>query len=210
MAGCVGVVRPLLLPWYVMVGVVRPAFGVAAAAEAAVGVPVGVVRPDCDAAPLPPVAPPGVLLPERGLGIREPVPALPDAPPPPPPPPAPPAPAPLVAPAPALPLPPPAPPAVRLCVVCVRYVTVVVGRPATVRCSVSMVVNTSGSELSDTSLPATLGGRELRELARELVRLAATHQQSPCYQVLSSLSSSSSHHLMLSSLSSIFWATIMD
>ena len=64
---------------------------------------------------------------------------------------------------------------VRFCVLCVRYVTVVVGLPPTVRCSVSMVVKTSGSLLSDMSLPATLGGRELRELARELVRLAVTH-----------------------------------
>ena len=47
--------------------------------------------------------------------------------------------------------------------------TVVVGRPPTIRCSVSMVVNTSASLPSLTS-DATLGGRELRELPRELGR----------------------------------------
>ena len=49
--------------------------------------------------------------------------------------------------------------------------TVVVGRPPTVRVSVFIVVNTSGSLVSETSLPATLGGRLLRLLARLLGRL---------------------------------------
>ena len=48
----------------------------------------------------------------------------------------------------------------------------VVGRPPTLRVSVFIVVNTSGvvSDDSEMSL-ATLGGRELRLLARELGRL---------------------------------------
>lgn len=46
----------------------------------------------------------------------------------------------------------------------------VVGLPPMVRCSVSIVVKMSGSLLSEMSLPVTLGGRELRELARELGR----------------------------------------
>ena len=60
---------------------------------------------------------------------------------------------------------------VRVCTWWVWYVTVVLGRPAMLRVSVFMWVNTSGvSEDSERSL-ATLDGRELRELARELGRL---------------------------------------
>ncbi len=67
----------------------------------------------------------------------------------------------------------------RVCVWCVWYVTVVVGRPPSTRVSVCMVVKTSGpppppppwaAPSSDTSLQ-TLGGRELRLDARLLGRL---------------------------------------
>jgi len=114
------------------------------------------------------VVPPGVLVPDLGFGILDPAAPAPDF----------------------TGVAPEAPPGVfavvdffsgmvLFCVLCVLYVTVVVGRPPTVRCSVSMVVKTSGSLVSDMSLPATDGGRELRELLREDVRLAGLVRSRP-------------------------------
>ena len=76
--------------------------------------------------------------------------------------------------------------AVRCCVWCVLYVSVVVLRPPTVRVSRSTVVNTSAVSLSsEMSLPTLAARLLLRELGRLLAWLLAAETQQQQHHKLS-------------------------